>query len=218
MKCFERLVLKHTHQFAFRSNRSTDDAMSITLHTALSHLEHRDSYVGMLFLDDSSAFNTIIPDILMDKLLTIGLPPSACSWIKDFLTNRPQTARVGSHLSSTITLSAGSPRGCALSPLLSSLHTFDCTPTFPSNSVMKFADDTTVVGLITGGDESAYRQEVQNLSERCSADNLILNTAKPKELVKDFGKHNINHQPLLINGECVERVSISTSQTVSPGH
>jgi len=40
-----------------------------------------------------------------------------------------------------------------------------------------------VVGLITGGDESAYRQEVQNLSEWSSANNLILNIAKTKELI-----------------------------------
>ncbi len=68
------------------------------------------------------------------------------------------------------------------------------------------ADDTNVVGLITGGDESSYRQEVQNLSEWCSANNLILNTTKTKELTIDFRKHNTNHQPLLINNVRVERV------------
>lgn len=217
MKCFERLVLKHVqanlhpsldnHQFAYRSNRCTDDALSITLHTALSHLEQRNSYVRMLFVDYSSAFNTIIPDILTNKLLTLGLPPSTCSWIKDFLSNRPQTVRIGSHFSSTITLSTGSPQGCVLSPLLYSLYTYDCLPSFSTTSIIKFADDTTVVGLITGGDESAYRQEVQNLSEWCSANNLLLNIAKTKELIIDFRKCDTQHQPLLINGECVERVS-----------
>ena len=46
MKCFERLVIAHLntiipatldpHQFAYRLKRSTDDAISIALHTALS--------------------------------------------------------------------------------------------------------------------------------------------------------------------------------------
>ncbi len=59
MKCFERLVLHHlktclpstfdNHQFAYRANRSTEDAIAIVLHNALSHLEHQESYVRMLF-------------------------------------------------------------------------------------------------------------------------------------------------------------------------
>ena len=54
----------------------TEDAIAITLHTALSHLEHRESYVRMLFIDYSSAFNTIIPDILVNKLSDLGTPPT----------------------------------------------------------------------------------------------------------------------------------------------
>ncbi len=71
MKCFERLVMHNIKtslpntldplQFAYRPNRSTDDAISSTLHLALTHLENKDSYVRMLFIDFSSAFNTIIP-------------------------------------------------------------------------------------------------------------------------------------------------------------
>ena len=38
-----------------------------------------------------------------------------------------------------------------LSPLLYSLFTHDCVARHHSNPVSKFADDTTVVGLLTGG-------------------------------------------------------------------
>jgi hypothetical protein len=34
---------------------------------------------------------------------------------------------------------------------------------WPSKSIIKFADDTTVVGLITNNDETAYREEVRAL-------------------------------------------------------
>ncbi|XP_077455065.1 rapunzel 5 isoform X2 [Stigmatopora argus] len=160
----------------------------------------------MLFIDYSSAFNTIKPDILTDKLSHLGLSSSICCWIKDFLTNRPQTVRLGPHLSSSITLSTGSPQGCVLSPLLYSLYTYDCAPTHQSNAIIKFADDTTVVGLISGGDESAYRDEVNNLSSWCSVNNLTLNTTKTKEIILDFRKHGTDLAPLLINGVCVDRV------------
>lgn len=76
---------------------------------ALSHLEHSGSCVRMLFTDYSSAFNTIIPGILIRKLSDLGLSSHICSWVKDFLSNRLQTVRLGSHLSSILFLSTGSP-------------------------------------------------------------------------------------------------------------
>lgn len=60
MKCFEKLVSQHIrtclpptldpHQFVYRANRSTEDTITIVLHTALSHLEHPGSYMRMLLL------------------------------------------------------------------------------------------------------------------------------------------------------------------------
>jgi len=217
MKCFEKLIaenikasLPHSfdpHQFAYRANRSTADAINTALYTTLSHLELPGTYVRMLFIDYSSAFNTIIPGTLVDKLLHLGFPLSTCTWILNFLTNRPQTVRIGSHSSSTITISTGSPQGCVLSPLLYSLYTYDCAPIHSSNTIIKFADDTTVVGLITGGDESKYREEVQSLSKWCSNNNLELNTKKTKEMVIDFRRKRNVLVPLQINGDEVERVS-----------
>ena len=39
----------------------------------------------------------------------------------------------------------------------------DCVATHASNSIIKFADDTTVVGLITNNNETAYREEARAL-------------------------------------------------------
>ncbi len=99
-KCFEKLIRDYICsvlpasldplQFAYRSNRSTDDAIAFTLHTGLSHLENKNAYVRMLFVDYSSAFNTIVPATLVAKLQTLGLNRSLCSWILDFLTGRSQ--------------------------------------------------------------------------------------------------------------------------------
>ncbi len=200
MKCFERLVMQKIKnslpntldplQFAYRPNRSTDDAISSTLHLALTHLENKDSYVRMLFIDFSSAFNTIIPQQ------------------EDLLTGRPQSVRVGHNTSSTTTLSTGAPQGCVLSPLLFTLLTHDCTAKFSSNHIIKFADDTTVVGLISNNDETHYREEVAQLAEWCGATNLSLNVEKTKEVVLDFRRRNsTDHPPLTIDSSTVERVS-----------
>ena len=50
-----------------------------------------------------------------------------------------------------------------LSPLLYTLFTPDCMASHDSNAIIKFANDTTVVGLITDNDETAYREEGRDL-------------------------------------------------------
>nr|XP_046263545.1 uncharacterized protein LOC124068964 [Scatophagus argus]XP_046263546.1 uncharacterized protein LOC124068964 [Scatophagus argus]XP_046263547.1 uncharacterized protein LOC124068964 [Scatophagus argus] len=180
MKCFERLVMQHIKsslltldpfQFVYRSNRSTDDPISTAFHSALTHLETRDSHVRMLFIDFSSAFNTIIPQQLIHKLDQLVLNTSLCNWLLDFLTGRPQAVWVGSNTSSTITLNTEGPQGCVLSPHLFTLMTHDCTPTFSSNLFIKFADDTIVVGLIDNDNETIYRSVVSRLA--CGAKTTI---------------------------------------------
>ena len=86
-----------------------------------------------------------------------------------------------------------------LSPLLYTLYTHDCTPAHSCNAIIHFADDTTVVELISGGDESAYQDEVEQLTRWCSN--------KTKELVIDFRrKAKADTQPPFIGGKQVERV------------
>ncbi len=186
---------------------STDDAIATALHPALTHLDKTGTYVRLLFIDFSSAFNTIIPQQLIHKLVQLGLNTSLCNWLLDFLTGRPQAVRVGSNTSSTITLNTGAPQGCVLSPLLFTLLTHDCTPSHNSNRFIKFADDTTVVGLISNRDETNYRSEVSRLAGWCSDNNLSLNVEKTKEIVVDFRRVHTQHAPLTINGATVERVS-----------
>jgi hypothetical protein len=74
-------------------------------------------------------------------------------------------------------LNTGSLRGCVPSPLLYSMFAHDCIPRYNSNTVIVFSDDSTVVGLITDNDETAYREEV---TVWCKDNNLSLNVIKKK--------------------------------------
>src|SRR4029434_7521763 len=80
--------------------------------------------------------------------------------------------------------------------------------TLSSNLIAKFADDTTIVGLITERDESAYRGEVDTLTTWCQDNNLTLNISKTKEMIVDFRRRQeVEHAPLHINGSEVEKFS-----------
>ncbi len=196
-------------QFAYRPNRSTDDAISQVLHSSLTHIDSKNgNYVRLLFIDYSSAFNTIVPTKLSDKLTDLGLNTSLCDWIQDFLTARPQVVKVGQFTSNSITLNIGAPQGCVLSPLLYSLYTHDCVSSHSSTSIVKCADDTVVLGLINNDDKAAYLDEVERLTSWCQDNCLSLNVSKTKELIVDFRKRQQQpYTPLMISGTPVERVS-----------
>ena len=156
------------------------------LHLTLSHLEQKNTYSRLLFIDFSSAFNTIIPQQLVEKLQLLKVDNGICSWVYNFLTQRQQTVGVGSRTSKTITVSTGSPQGCVLSPLLFSLPTFDCTARFCSNRILKFADDMTVVGLIKDNNGAAYREEVKQLSSWCSSCTFKIHPIVTAKLLNEF--------------------------------
>ncbi len=132
------------------------------------------NYVRLLFIDYSSAFNTIVPIKLAFKLTDLGLNSSLCDRIQNFLTGRPQVVKVGQFTSKPITLNVGAPQGCVLSPLLYSLYTDDCVSSHRSTSIIKFADDTVVLGLISNNDETAYLDEVERLTSWCQDNCLSL--------------------------------------------
>ncbi|KAL0152504.1 hypothetical protein M9458_052227, partial [Cirrhinus mrigala] len=216
MKSFEKLVLAYLKditgplldplQFAYRANRSVDDAVNMGLRFILQHLDKSGTYVRILFVDFSSAFNTIIPNLLLQKLTQLSVPTSICQWITSFLTDRQQLVKLGKFSSCTRTISTGAPQDCVLSPLLFSLYTNDCASKDPSVKLLKFADDTTVIGLIQEGDESAYRQEVKELTVWCSHNNLELNTLKTVEMTVDFRRNPPALPPLTIMDSTVKTV------------
>lgn len=74
------------------------------------------------------------------------------------------------------------------------------------NHINKFADGTTVVGLISKNDVSAYREEVQRLTDWCKTNNLSVIVDKTKEMAVDFRKTQCDHSLLIIKSSLVEIV------------
>ncbi len=160
----------------------------------------------ILFVNFSSAFDTIIPDTLQNKLTQLSVHTSVLSVDQQLPNRREQVVRLGKFSSSTHTISTGAPQGCVFSPLLFSLYTNDCTSKDPSIKLLKFADHTTLIGLIQDGDESAYRQEVKELNVWSSLNNLELNTLKTVVMIVDFRRNPPCSPPLTIMNSTVTAV------------
>lgn len=69
-----------------------------------------------------------------------------------------------------------------------------------------FSDDTTVVGLITDNNKTAYREKVRDLAVWCQDNNLSLNVIKTKEMIVDYRKKRTERTPILIDRAAVEQV------------
>lgn len=65
----------------------------------------------------------------------------------------------------------------------------DCTAIHRNNWLIKFADDSTVIGLISNDDEMKYRDEVVQLMWWGKDNHLALNVSKTKELIIGFRNH-----------------------------
>ena len=218
MKCFEKIILKklkketESHQdpfqFAYRANRGTEDAIATLVHHLCSHLDSPQTSARVLFIDFSSAFNTIQPHLMMKKLRKMNVSPSLILWVHNFLTNRQQYVKIGDIRSTVTTTNTGAPQGCVSSPILFSIYTSDCKPiSEDSNDILvKYADDKCLVGLINRDNDRMYKLEVEALILWCEENYLNLNAKKTKEIVIDFRKAHKTPNPLTISGETVEQV------------
>ena len=111
-----------------------------------AHLEKKGSYARTISIDYSSAFNTIIPVKLHNKLTDHKIPVNIYDRIFHFLLCRKQTVKVGNFTSRSKILNTGNPKGCVLSSPLYSLFTHDCTAHMPNSTLIKLAVDITVIG------------------------------------------------------------------------
>ena len=202
MTIFEHIMLRYLksstaglldpHQFAYQTNRSVDDAVALSLHYVMKHLELPSTFASIIFVDFSSAFNTIIPVKLFDKHLSLD---SQLSSSQASVCQGQQLS-----LSKPVNLNTGAPQGCVLSPFLFTLFTNDCVSGNKSVRVVKFSDDTTVIGCVNNANGPVQREEVQRLVGWSKNNNLVLNISTTKEIIIDFHKKKTSIHPLFIDG------------------
>ncbi|KAK1804591.1 hypothetical protein P4O66_020585 [Electrophorus voltai] len=141
---------------------------------------------------------------LVRDFITSSLPASMDPLQFAYRHNR-STDDVIAHLLHTTLTHLDKGRG--LCPLRYSLYTYDCTATSSSTIIIKFADDTIVMGMISDNEERAYLEEIKDLENWCQGNNLLQNVSKTKELIVDCSKKQEWHYyPVRISGTTVERV------------
>ena len=131
------LIIKQ--QSGFRAHRQIRDNI---FHLSQKILEsfNRKKKVCTIFFDIASAFDKVWHDGLIYKLIKLNCPVYLTMWIKDFLKDRTFEVRVNNCLSIKYNITAGTPQGACLSPILFSIYINDMPCNYKSNSLL-FADD-----------------------------------------------------------------------------
>lgn len=137
LPCIERLIEKlaykqfnefiqsnnilSQHQSGFRAQHSCETAINDVLYD-WREAQNSSQIVIAVSLDLQRAFETIDPNLLIEKLKKYGVQPTALSWFESYLNNRRQTVKIGDSRSNELENNLGVPQGSILGPLLFILY------------------------------------------------------------------------------------------------
>ena len=99
---------------------------------------------GIILIDLQKAFDTIIHDILQQKLYAIGFSKHSVNWFRSYLKNRTVLVNLGNAFSQPAYLSSGVPQGSILGPLLFLVYINDMSQAVKCNLFL-YADDACLV-------------------------------------------------------------------------
>ena len=103
-------------QYGALRQRSTTHALVDVLHHWHAAIDKGQS-VRTVFVDFAKAFDHVDHNVLVAKLVELGLPDVIVLWICAFLRDRRQRVKIGDVLSDWLHLAAGMPQGSYLGPL-----------------------------------------------------------------------------------------------------
>ena len=189
-KIFEKLILKRIieiqdqssvditrkGQHGFKRNMSTLTLSAELLSTVARALDN-DEFVLVASLDLSSVFDVVNIDLLMKRLVILGLPNDVTSLIEVWLRNRSYYVSIDGENSILHDLLLGTVQGSVLGPVLYAMFV---SPLFDIVPVLAFADDSYRVESGSGKTELVNNMEesLEAITKWLSNSGLKVNNEK----------------------------------------
>ena len=159
-----------------------------------------------MFIDFAKAFDSIDHRILLKKLEKYGIRGLPLQLITSYLTDRKQTVRIGSSISSECIINRGVPQGSVLGPLYFLIFVNDM-PRYLSNSYsILFADDCTLCyrGQSLNSTIELCNSELKKLHDWTISNKLTINFDKTYFMI--VTNRNVSQfNQVMINGIAIER-------------
>ena len=170
-----------TQQFGNIKSISTSHCLVSLLDLILSHLDKRNTYVALAFIDFKKAFDLVDYTVLLNKVIETGLNHNLTAWLADFLTDRRHAVRYQGAVSSIKHLTCGVPQGTNMGPLCFLVLINDALT--DTSHRWKYVDDCTVGILVNNRtpDYSTLQATLDRLQVWAQLNNVSIN--QPKTVV-----------------------------------
>ena len=184
----ERNDLLNITQHGFRKGRSCLTNLLTFLEKVTEGLD-REENVDVIFLDFAKAFDKVPHERLLRKVRGMGIDGELLRWIEVWLKDRFQRVGVKGSWSEWRRVWSGVPQGSVLGPVLFLIFIDDLDEDLAC-SVLKFADDTKVFGVVNGiEDRNRLQADLRRLVEWSDKWQMKFNVGKCK--VMHLGSGNL---------------------------
>ena len=207
------------NQFAYTRNLSTTDAVVKFITDIVQNLDDPNNLAAQaLLLDFSKAFDKMLPDIAVKKLLSLGIRPEITRVVISFFSDRVQRVKYSGVLSPYQPCNIGVPQGTVLGPLLWNIFIDNLRPAV---NCIKYADDTTVYNIVHKRDVTIFNSTAHKASlsflhpgnpiqeaadytmKWCQLNSMLLNATKSQSITFTLQK-SIDSVPIKVNDVVIE--------------
>ena len=148
-------------QFGGIAGTSTTDALVAMTHRWYEATDTLKTYVRVVMLDFSKAFDLINHHILLDKLTTSGLLVHIVRWNGAILLYRSQKVIIGNTFSSSGSPNGGVPQGTLSGPKCFLLYISDLVVVVESHvPLYKYVDDSTLFEICNTNDVCVMQESI----------------------------------------------------------
>lgn len=185
----EHHLMFDRHQFGFRRSKSTMDNFTILVSDIYSAFYERKSVLAV-FLDISSAYDNVIPEILVKKLKGLGIHSSLVNCIWQLIHEK--IICLTNNTDYTRHAYKGLPQGSVLSPILFNLYLSGIEDILgPNFKLLQYADD--IVFYLQGTDVIDIAQNISCALGRVGTwlHNLGLSISPPKTKMILFSRKRV---------------------------
>ena len=193
-------------QFGSLKGSSTSFCLIDMMNNWLRALDAPSHYLRVCFVDFSKAFDRINHNILVEKLLSLGVRACLIPWICDFLSNRRQCVKVHGSLSDWVFMKGGVPQGTKLGPVLFLVMINDLELQNQNMSHWKYVDDVTISENLIKGEPSNLQSAIDKIQQWADVNDMKINGKKCKEMTISFLRDKPNTSPLRIDGQQIDCV------------